>query len=74
MPLLWILLGSLSLGIVAIEWVLWRLFRSRVAGLHLHLSSTTGRRLFTVMRIRICVILHTLFLLGMTVLPLFFLW
>lgn len=74
MPLLWIILGSLSLGIVTTEWVLWRLFRRRVAGLHLHLSSTTGRRLFTVGRIRACVILHTIFLLSMTIVPFFFLW
>ncbi len=74
MTLLWNILAVAVLGITAMEWVLWQFFRRRAEGLHLHLSSTTGRRVFTVMRIRVCVMLHTIFLLCMTFFSLLFLW
>ena len=71
---LWSIVIASAISILAIEWILWRLFRRRVDGLHLHLAHTTTRKFFTLMRIRICAIIHTLFLLCATILPLIFLW
>ena len=74
MTLLWIILAAGCAGIILLEWALWKLFTRRIEGLHLHLSSTTGRQLFTLMRIRVCVIAHAIFLLCITIFPLYFLW
>lgn len=74
MTLLWNILAVAILSIIATEWVLWQLFRRRAEGLHLHLSSTTGRRVFTATRIRVCMMLHTIFLLSVALFSLLFLW
>ncbi len=74
MTLLWIIMIAGILGILVTEGTLWWFFRRRIEGLHLHLSSTTGRRVFTVIRIRVCVMLHTIGLLCIVIFSLFFLW
>lgn len=74
MTLLWSLQLAAVIGILATEWTLWHLFLRRIEGLHLHLSSTTGRQVFTVARIRACVTLHAILLLCTVILSLFFLW
>lgn len=74
MTLFWIILLAAVIGILAAEWILWQLFHRRVEGLHLHLSSTTGRRVFTVMRLRVCVVFHTILLVCSVILSLFFVW
>lgn len=74
MTFFWTILTIGSVSIVGTEWMLWCLFHRRIEGLHLHLSSTTGRRVFTVTRIRVFTLLHTTLLLGVVLLSLFFLW
>lgn len=70
-----ILIGSMFV-ILIVEYFLWSLFCRRVEGLHLHLhqASTTGRQIFTLNRIRLCVILHMIFLIVVTGISLLFLW
>lgn len=73
-PLLWTILIAAVIAIIVLELTFWRLFIGRVDGLHLHLASTTRRKFFTVLRIRLCAVLHTIFLLGTTFFSLYFLW
>lgn len=73
MPI-WIIPAAIVIGIIAMEWVLWRCFLRRAEGLHLHLASATGRMVFTVTRIRVCVTLHAIFMICIIVLPFLFLW
>lgn len=65
---------TLGIAILFSELVLWLFFERRIGGLHLHLASTTRKRIFTITRIRFLVLLHTVFLLAVTILSLLFLW
>lgn len=64
----------LAVGIIVCEVTLWFFFRRRIEGLHLHLASTTTKRIFTLPRIRMLAILHTLFLLLASVFSLLLSW
>ncbi len=59
-------LTLLAAGIVfvlAVEWGMWRLFLRRVEGIHFPRASDTSQlRFFSLPRIRLCAIAHTLFL------------
>ena len=68
----------LTIGAVLIllcEFTLWRLFRRRVEGyLFPREIDISPLRFFTLMRLRICVLLHTVFLLAVLASTLWFAW
>jgi hypothetical protein len=60
--------------VIVMEIALWMIFERQVDGLHLHLASTTRKRIFTLPRIRMLALLHTLFLVLTITASLTFLW
>lgn len=56
------------------ELVLWLIFEKRVRGLHLHLASTTRKRIFTLARIRLLAILHTGFVIATSLFSILLAW
>ncbi len=63
------------LCILLVEWTLWIFFRRRIAGLLFsHQADTSSLRFFTLTRLRLCALAHTVFLLAVFILSLLFLW
>jgi hypothetical protein len=59
-----ILFAALALILVLLEWVMWRTFRNKIAGvLFPHEADHSSLSFFTMGRIRVCAIVHTVFLL-----------
>jgi hypothetical protein len=57
--------GLLSAPVIGLEWILWRMFLRRIAGIRFPRHADVSRfRFFSIRRIRLCAIMHTLFLLG----------
>lgn len=72
------MLPILIIGLVVIllaEWTLWRLFRQRIAGLLFPRDvDTSSMRFFSLVRLRLCAIIHGLFLALVLFLSFLFLW
>ncbi len=74
MPYIVVAIG-ISVIILGIEWMLWRLFRKHIEGLVLPRSSdSSALHFFTIHRMAVCAFLHTIVLLVFCNLVLFFLW
>ena len=67
------LLGGI-LGIIAIEAILWRLFRMRMIGLHFPGAAGPVSRMSALSHARVLAIIHSVVLLVCTILSLIFLW
>jgi len=64
-----------SIAILAVEILLWRLFRSRIEGLVLPRSSdSSSLHFFTIGRVGTCAFVHTMTLLIFCNVVLFFFW
>lgn len=63
-----------ALGVLAVEIALWRIFRMRMEGLHFPSSLGPVSRIAGLERMRIFVITHTLTLLCVVILSVYFLW
>jgi hypothetical protein len=73
MPLIPFLIGLAV--ILSVEWIMWRLFLRRVGGVHFAPDvDASAARFFTLSRIRVCVIAHTVFLAALLYVILVFLW
>lgn len=74
MPYIVVAIG-ISVIILGIEWLLWRLFSQRIDGLVLPRSSdSSALHFFTMHRVAACAFIHTVVLLVFCNLVLFFLW
>lgn len=74
MSLLAIIIG-LSIAIVAVEYLLWSIFRKRIEGLVLPRSSdSSALHFFSIGRVGFCALFHTIVLLVFCNAVLFFLW
>ena len=76
MSSLFIAIGSWILLIVILEWLMWTLFRRKFAQISLPTSfnDRTIFHLFTLGRMRIFALLHTLLLMAAVVVSHLFLW
>lgn len=64
-----------GLLILVTELILWKLFRSHIEGLVFPRDTdTSSLHFFTITRLRVCALAHTIFLMTMVLLALFFFW
>jgi hypothetical protein len=58
-----LIVGTVTLVIVGAEWAMWRLFRRRFQGLHFpHEADASSAPFFTLGRLRVFIVLHTLYM------------
>lgn len=68
----WIIVGA---AIVSLEWILWTIFRRKIGGLCFPRETDESLfRFFTLIRLRLIAILHTLFLVAIFMIATYFLW